>query len=453
MAKFQSEDQQLLVLDIKNKFSWAIMARYFLIAIGAFLIYIANISGAYLPLSLNLILFVAFYNLIAQAICYFKEQYQLWEIITIGFIFEVLDIAAITFIIYITGWVESPYWFLYFVLIIISGFGMFSCFSFSVFFIAFFSALFYLGLLWAAYLGLLPIYGAGLALSPQQILQMISNKAVFTTVSFLLFSLSIYYFSRLLNQQRAELSEKNFQLLESMEKVKDIDRVKDEFVSTASHDLRTPLSVVRENVSLIEDGIVGEVNPKQKQLLKISRSNIDHLSSILDNLLDISKIESRSLELHREMADIGQVAAKAVELLKSKAEQKNLNIETKLQQNVMTSFDLNQILRVYVNLINNAIKYTAKNGRIEVGLEADGKTVNSYVRDNGIGIEKADQARVFDRFVRIDGKETTKRGAGGLGLSICKGIIEMHGGKIWVESEVGKGSKFIFELPKIKINA
>lgn len=450
MNHFQ-EENQLLIQDIRNKFLWAIWFRYGLILLGAIFIYISLMSYSYLPLSLHLLAFVAAYNLLAHIIYAIRKKYKLWQAISLAGTFQFFDILAVTFLIYITGWIESPYWFLYLVMIIVSGFGTFSYYSFSVFLIAFFSAAFYFGLLLSAYLRILPIYGPELQLSPQELLLSIYNKAVFTSIAFFLFATTIYYFSKLLNQQREELSEKNAKIVAALEKIKAVDRLKDEFISTASHELRTPLSVIRENVSLIEDRTAGEINPQQKKLLETSRLNIDHLTKILDNLLDSSKIDSHSLELNKQTLDLNKLASQATELLKDKANRKNILIETKLPEKTMAWVDPEKILRVFINLLDNAIKYTDKNGRILIGVEERGQEIRGYVSDNGRGIPKKDFPRVFERFVHIQEEEEIAKGAG-LGLSICKGIIEMHGGRIWFESppqDSDQGTKFIFTLPKV----
>ncbi len=442
-------EECLLIQDMTNKFHWALWARYALAVLGLVLLYVGYLSGVYLPLGLDLVVFLLLYNLAAHLIVFFRKKFSLPGIIAIGFIFEIFDIAAITFAIYITGWLDSPYWFLYLVLIIISGFGMFSSYSISVFLIAFFSALFYLGLLYAAYLRILPIYGPDFSMSPQQLLYLISNKAVFTTVSLFLLASSIYYFSKLLNQHRAELSQKNKQLLTALVRLKDIDKLKDDFVATASHELRTPLSVVRENMSLIEDGLVGAVSDQQKKLLATSRDNVDRLAKILDNLLDLSKIESRSLDLHREQVDLRIVAERAIELLKGQAEKKKIALVLNAPQAVLGWIDVDQVYRVFVNLIHNALKYTGDKGQIVIGIEDAGRNLQCYVQNDGVVIAREDLPRVFERFVHLNGSD--EKGAG-LGLSICQGIIEMHGGKIWVESPpAGKsqGAKFIFTFPKI----
>jgi len=449
MEDNQQNESRLLIQDMTNKFHWALWARYALAALGLTLVYVGYISGIVVPLGLNLVMFLLLYNLAAHLILFFRKKFSLPGIIAVGFIFEIFDIAAITFAIYITGWLDSPYWFLYLVLIIISGFGMFSSYSISVFLIALFSALFYLGLLYAAYLRILPIYGPDFSMSPQQLLYLVSNKAVFTTVSLLLLASSIYYFSKLLNQHRAELSQKNKQLLTALVKLKDIDRLKDDFVATASHELRTPLSVVRENMSLIEDGIVGLVNDQQKKLLATSRDNVDRLAKILDNLLDLSKIESRSLDLHREQVDIRIVAGRAIELLKGQADKKKVSLVLNAPQAVLGWIDVDQVYRVFVNLIHNALKYTGDKGQIVIGVEETGRNLQCYVENDGAAIAREDLPRMFERFVHLNGSD--EKGAG-LGLSICQGIIEMHGGKIWAESPpAGKnqGVRFTFTIPKV----
>src|SRR3990167_1047375 len=181
---YQKREVYLQIEDLKNKISWAIGFRYAFVFLGLFLIYFSHTGNAYAPLSLELIISVGLYNIAANLIYALKKEYKLWQAVAAAGVFQFFDIAAITFLIYITGWVESPYWFLYLVMIIVSGFGMFSYYSFAVFLIAFFSAVFYLGLLLSAYLGILPIYGTSFSLTPDQLLISIYNKAIFTSVAF-----------------------------------------------------------------------------------------------------------------------------------------------------------------------------------------------------------------------------------------------------------------------------
>ncbi len=443
-------ENQLLVRDIQDKFLWTIWIRYLIVALGYFLFLLSyfNLSGV--KFGFGLVSFVLAYNLAAHVCFALLKRVRLWQIIFLRSVFQGLDIFCVTFLIYITGWMESPYWFLYLVLIILSGFGVFSPSSaFFVFLIALFSSLLYLGLMLSAYNGLLPLYGTTFSFTPQQLLISIINKAVFTTVTFFLFASTVYYFSKLLSQHRNELLSKNRQLLAAMNELKEVDRIKDEFVSTASHELRTPLAVIRENASLLNDGVVGEVNDRQKKLLVTSLANVDRLAKILDNLLDIAKIESRSIELKHRRTDIGALALKAIELLKDLANKKNIMVESRLDSAATTWADPDQVLRVFINLIDNAVKYTEANGRIKVTVEPNDGEIRAVVEDTGIGIAPEDQGMLFERFVRLRGGAAIARGSG-LGLSICKAIVEMHKGRIWVESRLGQGSRFIFVIPRIE---
>lgn len=451
---YQDKEIQVLSNDIMEKCYWGIRFRYmiviagFLLFICAYVLDLRFFDQSYERAALGLLLFVAAYNVAAHLIHRLRRQCRLWEVILFRSAFQVIDVIAVTILIYITGWVESPYWFLYLALIVISGFGMFSYYSFSVFLIAVFSAVFYLGLLWSAYMGILPVYGPSFTLSPTEMLHSVFNKAIFTTVSFFLFAGTIYYFSKLLSQHRKELFQKNMQILSALEELKDVDSMKDEFISTASHELRTPLSVIRENISLIEDGVMGEIGAKQKEFLATSRQNVDRLSRILDNLLDISKIESHSLDLNRRMSDVALIAARAIEMLMEKSKRKNISIIAELPEKAMAWVDADQLLRVFINLIDNAVKYTPKGGNIWVRLEEAGGRIIVSIRDDGIGIAKEDLNRVFERFVRVERERSWAIRGSGLGLSICKGIVEMHGGTIWAESKEGKGATIKFILPR-----
>ncbi|MEA3494059.1 MAG: HAMP domain-containing sensor histidine kinase [Candidatus Margulisiibacteriota bacterium] len=434
----------LLIWDIKNKFYSAILVRYATVAVIALLFAIGYFLRMDIRPGMNLLIFVTAYNLAAHLIYILKKKFELWQIMALNIIFLFFDVCAVTLLIYFTGWVESPYWFLYLILILVSGFGMFSYYSLSVFIIAFFSALFYLGLLLAFYLGYLPIYQTDLKLTPQEILISITNKSLFITLSFLIFAVTIYYFSKLLKQHRQALLKKNRELLEMLEEMKDINRLKDEFVANASHELRTPLSLIRENVSLVEDGIAGGIGEKQRKLLTSSRENIDRLVNILTNLLDLSRIENRSFALDLQKVDIGKIGERALTDMEIKAKNKNIKMTNKMGKGLTTWVDPEQIYRVFIILLDNAIKFTNENGEVEVGTEDLGEWIRCYVRDNGMGIEAKAIPRIFMRFVKFD--ETSK--GTGLGLAICRGIVEMHGGEIRAESEPEKGSNFFFILPK-----
>jgi signal transduction histidine kinase len=446
----EKNEDRIEIHDFRSRFFWAIRIRYVILAVGVILLAPSFFkfdirSGA------GLVIFLAVYNAAAHFSYNLTKHSRLWQTLSLISIFHIFDISAITYLIYLTGWLESPYWFLYLVLIIVSGFGIFSRYSLVVFLIASFSAVFYLGLLMSAYFGIIPIYGPTFSLPPQELLRSILNRTVFTIVSFFLFASTIYYFSKSLSESQETLTEKNAELLATLEELKDIDRMKDDYVSTASHELRTPLAVIRENMSLIGDGVVGEVSEKQKKLCQSSLENVDRLSRMLDSLLDISGIESRQFEVKRVQADISSLAVKAIRLLNDMAEKKNILVENSLPEGAAAWIDPDQILRVFVNLLDNAIKYTQPNGKIFIAVENGQQEVRAYVKDNGVGIKEKDLPHMFERFVRIPREGEVNAKGAGLGLSICKAIIEMHRGRIWVESKPCEGTKFSFVLPKIEL--
>lgn len=228
---------------------------------------------------------------------------------------------------------------------------------------------------------------------------------------------------------------------------KEIELLKDEFISTVSHELRTPLSIAREGVSIVLDGITGEINKKQRDILSTARGNIDRLARIIDNLLDISRIEAGKMELQRRMVNIDELAKGVIAVFEPKIKAKGLELRLKIpREEVGVYADKDKIIQVFTNLIGNALKFSEK-GFIEVGIQKKNDVVECFVQDSGIGISESDIPKVFNKFEQfgrvIGGGE---RGTG-LGLSIAKGIIEKHKGSIRVESAPEKGSKFTFCLP------
>ncbi|MFA5147295.1 MAG: CHASE domain-containing protein [Candidatus Omnitrophota bacterium] len=228
---------------------------------------------------------------------------------------------------------------------------------------------------------------------------------------------------------------------------KEVERLKDEFVSTVSHELRTPLSITKEGISLVLDGIPGEINEKQSNILTVAKSNIDRLARIIDSLLDISKIESGKVGLRKSLTDIGALIKQVVASFEPAVKKKGLDIRTDLPEGAMRSnVDTDSIVQVLTNLLSNAVKFTEK-GHIVIAAGISDNEVRCSVADTGIGIAGENMPKLFNKFQQFG--RTAGRGekGTGLGLSIAKRIIEMHNGKMWAESEPGKGTKFTFTLP------
>jgi PAS domain S-box-containing protein len=223
--------------------------------------------------------------------------------------------------------------------------------------------------------------------------------------------------------------------------------MKTNFTSTVSHELRTPLAAVKEGIGIVLDGTSGAINKEQKEFLEIAKKNVDRLGRLINDILDFHKLESGKMVFNLRPNDINGVAKEVRELMLSVAEQKNLDFLLELDQGLpQVKFDRDKITQVLTNLVNNAIKFTEKGSiRIQTARKNDAIVVS--VQDTGIGIKEEDMPRVFIRFEQLDTGMTRKTGGAGLGLSICKEIIERHNGKIWVDTKFGGGSTFNFTLP------
>lgn len=228
-----------------------------------------------------------------------------------------------------------------------------------------------------------------------------------------------------------------------------VDNLKDQFVSTVSHELRTPLSITKEGLALVLDEIVGKLSLKQKNILNMSKDNIDRLARIIDDLLDISKMESGKLELRRSIFDISGLIRETCLRWKSQAEEKNQDIDILLTgDHVDISADRDRVTQILDNLISNAIKYTPIKGKIFIELKDLDDKVKIFVTDTGVGIEKSDLGNVFNKFQQFGRTAGAGSKGTGLGLAIVKDLVVMHGGDVSVESEIGKGSIFSFTIPK-----
>jgi len=242
-----------------------------------------------------------------------------------------------------------------------------------------------------------------------------------------------------------ELKRKNSEL-------EKLDQLKSDFVSIVSHELRTPLSITKEGISLILDGVTGRINPKQQKVLATSMNNIDRLARIINNLLDISKIESGKAELKKKNVDFKALIKNVFSAFENKAGEKGLELRFSLsqgQREAVLCIDEDKIIQVFTNLLSNSIKFTEQ-GHIDVSLINRENEIEFVVSDTGVGISAEALPKVFDKFMQFGRTAGSGEKGTGLGLSIAKGLVELHGGRIWAESELGKGTKFIFTLPKYR---
>ncbi len=246
------------------------------------------------------------------------------------------------------------------------------------------------------------------------------------------------------------------QLEKANQELKKLDAMKSEFVSIASHELRTPLAAIKNAIQLLLSGKTGQINEHQAKFLSMAERNINRLTNILNDLLSLSKIESGRIELKLEQSELKGIVDHTVASLMPQAEGKSISIETLIPEGLPPVFaDREKIEQVLVNLIGNAIKFTPEGGKISIHAkpffeEKEGggsQKIAVSVRDTGVGIPSEHLSAVFEKFFQVEGSLHRSSGGTGLGLAITKGLVEAHRGKIWVESEVGKGSTFTFTLP------
>lgn len=252
------------------------------------------------------------------------------------------------------------------------------------------------------------------------------------------------------NQTKLETAKDKLQTLElSNRKMRSVYHTQLSVSSTISHELRTPLAAMKMAIDIVLSGTPGDLTIDQRRFLKKAKENIDRLKRLIDAVLDISKLESGRVELNFKYHDVNKTIKDVVfsqELMtKDKGLYLKINLDSKM---TMIPYDEDRITQVLNNLISNAIKFTNKGG-ITVSSQCfnDQNYVQITVKDTGIGIPQDDFPKLFKKFSQIGDPETRKSGGTGLGLSICEEILKKHGGKIWIESAVGKGTTIYLNLP------
>jgi signal transduction histidine kinase len=232
------------------------------------------------------------------------------------------------------------------------------------------------------------------------------------------------------------------------EHTKSLDRLKSEFVAVVSHEIRTPLTSIKGSIELLADARYFHNHPQQDKLLTIAHANCERLLVLISDILDFSKIEANRLTMTMERQPIEPVVQQAVHNLRTLIEERRIRVEVSLADELpAVMMDAHRISQVVTNLLSNAIKFSPQGGRIEVTAECWEEAVRVGVRDHGEGIAASDVPKLFQKFSQLDTSTTRRAGGTGLGLVISQGIVEQHGGRIWVESERGRGSVFYFTLP------
>ena len=228
---------------------------------------------------------------------------------------------------------------------------------------------------------------------------------------------------------------------------KTIDQMKSEFISIASHELRTPMTSIKGSVDLILGGCTGEINKEALELLGVAHSACDRMIRLINDILDLSKIEAGQIKLKLAPIHLTEAVDYSLRSLKSIADQDGISFKVERAQDLpCVEADRDRIEQVITNLVFNAIKFSPAKGEITVSLSSDESWVSCSVSDQGSGIKEEDLDRIFGKFQQLGAPQ---RGGGtGLGLAITHALVTEHRGKIWVESRAGEGSRFVFRLPR-----
>ncbi len=234
-----------------------------------------------------------------------------------------------------------------------------------------------------------------------------------------------------------------------LKKLEEAIKIKSDFTSKVSHELRTPLTSVKEGISIVLDESAGPLNDDQKQFLTIAKSNVERLHRLVNDILDFSKLESGSVTLNLQQCDISGIILKGVMDYKFLANSKGLYLDFYSEKQIPLIYcDKDKITQVIANLISNSIKFTNEGGiKVNVLYSKEQNEIRVEVIDTGIGIRKEDFDKLFKEYSQIKDPLAGNVEGTGLGLLICKEIIFLHKGKIFVESEFGRGSKFVFTIP------
>jgi signal transduction histidine kinase len=235
------------------------------------------------------------------------------------------------------------------------------------------------------------------------------------------------------------------------EKVREANQAKSEFMSTASHELKTPMTSIKGYVKLMQMGAGGNLSEKQDEFMNVITSNVDRMNRLVSDLLDVSRIEAGRIRLEIEDVQMREVVNDVIETVNNQIKKKNLNLSLELEETLPEiKADYNRMVQIVTNLVSNAYKYTPEGGQITVKaqtINSDNNGISLTVEDTGYGISEEDQAMLFTNFFRASDQNIRNEPGTGLGLSITKKMIESHGGELSLQSQLGKGSAFTVMLP------
>jgi signal transduction histidine kinase len=235
-------------------------------------------------------------------------------------------------------------------------------------------------------------------------------------------------------------------ILRDVTQLKELDTLKSDFVATVSHDLRSPLTLMRGYATMLE--MAGSLNDQQRNYAKMIVHGVDNMAKLVNNLLDLGRIDF-GVGLQVESSPVLDILERVTGSLQMQAKEKQISLGVEIPKDMPHAIQADQALlhQALYNLVENALKYTPEGGEVTVHLQTSPSALTFAVQDSGIGIPKSDMPRLFEKFYRGTNREALAQRGTGLGLAIVKSIAERHGGKVWVESELGKGSIFHLQIP------
>ncbi|MDD5111524.1 MAG: PAS domain-containing sensor histidine kinase [Candidatus Altiarchaeota archaeon] len=235
---------------------------------------------------------------------------------------------------------------------------------------------------------------------------------------------------------------------QQLEKLKKLDEMKEEYFYSTSHEFKTPLTTIVGLTKMLLDGKLGKLDEKQLEALNLVYCDSKRLRGAVQKVLDIAKIDSDKMVYHMEQLDISPIVDSVLDTVKVLVAGKELMVSKKIENGLpQVLADRERLMMVVENLVSNSIKFTPKGGSIEVRASKDGDNVLVEVHDTGVGIPKGDEEKIFEKYYQVKNGRGDNAGGSGLGLVICKNIVEAFGGRVWVESKLNEGSKFKFTLP------
>lgn len=365
----------------------------------------------------------------------------------------ILDIVALTVLLHFTGGIENPLYLLYIVYVTVASILLPRLYSFLY---AGLSTMLFSGLVLAEYWQLIPhVHLAGFV-SPQRYQRGLYVVVVLFALGFTLFICAYLASSiaEMLHRREKELLEANLscetragELAKLNARLAELDKARSQFIRLVTHELRAPVAAIQSYLRLILDGYVPP--EKQREIIEKSERRALEQLALISDLLELARLQDKRAEAEPELVDVAVVLRGVTDLMQARAEDKDLLFSVQIEPHVPpVRATPEHIKQLWTNLISNAIKYTEPGGIVVVTLSQNPNYVVGTVRDTGIGMSPEQMSHLFEEFYRTEEAKAMERQGTGLGLAIVKRIVESYGGRIWVESEKGKGSKFSFALPK-----